>query len=340
MLVRIDRLGDVVLTTPAIKALRLSFPDAHIAMMVKPDTALALKGNPHLNEVIIYDKDGAHKSAISTLRFAMGLRKKGFNLAVIFDPGNRAHIIPYLAGIPRRIGYNEDLAFLLTDRIENLKHEGKKHEVDYNLDLLKTLGVEAGDRGPYINVDPQAAAFIAALLAKSNIGKEDKIVTLHPGSSCPSKRWAAQRFAQVADKLIEAYALKVVILGGTDPKAVACVKDVKARMSKGALFLTDGLDLSHRIALIKRSALFISNDSGPMHVAVAVGTPVIAIFGRKQPGLSPLRWGPFGRADITLHKDVGCVECLAHDCRVGFKCLEAITPAEVIEAAEKLLRLK
>ncbi len=338
LLVRTDRLGDVVLTTPAVKAVRLAYPDAYIAMMVKADTALAVKGNPYLDEVIVYDKDGRHKSVLSSVRFAIGLRKKRFDVAIIFDPSNRAHIIPYLAGIPRRIGYNENLPFLLTDRVKNVKHEGKKHEVDYSLDMLKVLGIEARDREPYIAVDSASAAFIDSLLASHGIAKEDRIVTLHPGASCPSKIWPPERFAAAADELILRYGLKIAVFSGNDNRGKACVDSVKKIMSQEAVFLRGELNLSQTIALIKRSALLISNDSGPVHIAVAVKTPVVAIFGRKQPGLSPLRWGPIGKDDIILHKDVGCLECLAHNCKMDFKCLLAIEPGEVIAAAGKLLK--
>jgi ADP-heptose:LPS heptosyltransferase len=108
-------------------------------------------------------------------------------------------------------------------------------------------------------------------------------------------------------------------------------------MGGRALVLTSGLDLAGRIALIKKAAVLVSCDSGPMHLAAALGTPVVAIFGRNQPGLSPRRWGPLGGQSITLHKNVGCAECLAHDCKSGFKCLAAVTPEEVIEAAGELL---
>lgn len=340
LLVRTDRLGDVVLTTPAIKAIRYVYPNAYIAIMVKPDTALAVKGDPYLNEIIIYDKNGKHKSIIASMRFATELRKKNFDLAIIFDPSERAHIIPYIAGIPRRIGYDEDLPFLLTDRIKNTKHEGKKHEVDYNLDILKVLEIKPQGREPYMVIDEESVVCIDELLMRYGIRKEDRIATLHPGASCPSKIWPLERFARVADELIRRYAVKVVVFSGTDKMGISCVNGVKKFMNEKAVFLNEEINLSQRAALIKRSAVLISNDSGPVHVAVAVKTPVIALFGRKQPGLSPLRWGPIGKNDIILHKDVGCLECLAHNCKLGFKCLMAIEPHEVIEAAGKLLELR
>ncbi|NQT90816.1 MAG: glycosyltransferase family 9 protein [Candidatus Omnitrophica bacterium] len=337
LLIRTDRLGDVVLTTPAIKAIRDAYPDAYIAMMVRPYAELAVKGNPYLDEVIVYDKYGKHRSIAATIRFATELRKKGFDTAVIFHPTNRAHIISYLAGIPRRIGYDGRLPFLLTDRIRSTKHEGIKHELDYNLDMLKSLDIEAKDKSLYVPVSDEARKHVDDLLVGSGINPDDRVVAIHPGASCPSKIWPSERFAKLADKLIENYGAKVVVVGGSDKRGTFCADIVRKFMLKEALFLSGKLDISQLAALLKRSVLLISNDSGPVHVAVAVGTPVVSIFGRRQPGLSPLRWGPLGPKDIVLHKDVGCAGiCLAHECRREFDCLKAISIDDALTAIRSL----
>lgn len=333
LLVRTDRLGDVVLTTPAIKAVRQAYPQAYLAMMVRPYTELAVKGNPYLNEVILYDKGGRHRSIIASIGFAMELKKKNFDLCIIFHPTNRAHIISYLAGIPRRIGYDANFSFLLTDHIRNTKHEGKKHELDYNLDLLKLLGIESEERELCVPVNDEAVKFIDELLTKSGIKKTDRVIVIHPGASCPSKIWPLERFAKLADRLIGSYGVKIVVIGGEDEKDAFCVNSVRKFMLKEALFLAGGLNISQLGALLKRAVLFVSNDSGPVHVAVAVKTPVVAIFGRNQPGLSPTRWGPLGPNDIVLHKDAGCWGvCLAHHCQRGFECLKSISVEDVFSA--------
>lgn len=350
LLVRTDRLGDVILTTPAIKVLRNSFPDAYLAMMVRPYTELVVKGNPYLNEVIVYDKYGRHRSMIASIGFAMELRRKNFDLCIVFHPTNRTHIITYLAGIPRRIGYDENFSFLLTDRIKNTKPEGRKHELDYNLDMLKLLGIEAKERQLYLPVDNEATKFIDQLLKESEIEKNDRVITIHPGASCPSKIWPSERFAKLADRLIQSYrvtpalsksglaearkgGVKIVVIGGEGQRDTFSVNSVKKFMLEEALFLSGSLNVPRLAALLKRSSLFVSNDSGPVHVAVAVKTPVVAIFGRNQPGLNPTRWGPLGSKDIVLHKDVGCSGvCLAHNCKRGFECLKAISVEDVFSA--------
>jgi ADP-heptose:LPS heptosyltransferase len=222
---------------------------------------------------------------------------------------------------------------LLTDRIKNTKHRGEKHERDYNFDLLEILGIDSKDRSLYLPIGPDDEGFIDGMLTQHGIGARDKIVTIHPGASCPSKIWPSERFAKLADRLMQAYKVKVIVIGGDDKRDEFCVNSVKKFMQQKAVFLAGSLNVLQLGALLKRSKLFISNDSGPVHVAVSVNTPVVAIFGRNQPGLSPKRWGPLGQNDIVIHKDVGCAGiCLAHNCNRSFDCLSAISVDEVFSA--------
>ena len=132
---------------------------------------------------------------------------------------------------------------------------------------------------------------------------------------------------------MQKHCIKIIVVSGKDEKDIFCANSVRKFMQNDAIFLTGKLNLRTLAALIKRSILFVSNDSGPVHVATAVGTPVVDIFGRAQAGLSPLRWGPLGPKDIVIHKDVGCKEtCLAHNCRKGFSCIRAISVDDVYNA--------
>ncbi len=337
LLARTDRLGDLVLTTTAIKAVREAYPDAHIAIIVRPYGKLLVDGNPYIDEVITYDKLGLHRSVGATIRFALRLRKARFDRAVIFHPTNRMHLITYIANIPRRVGYDNKLSFLLTDRIKNTKHKGEKHERDYTLDLLKALGISSQEKELFVALDDNARLRIEQILSNHGIAAKDTLVTLHPGASCVSKIWPSERFAKLADALIEKNNIKIAVISGKDKRDLFCAESVKGFMQKEAIFLTGGLDLRELAALLKRSVLFISNDSGPVHVATAVGTPVLDIFGRNQPGLSSLRWGPLGKKDVVIHKDVGCEGiCLAHNCKRGFACLRAISVEDVYTAIQSM----
>ncbi|OGX29243.1 MAG: lipopolysaccharide heptosyltransferase II [Omnitrophica WOR_2 bacterium RIFCSPHIGHO2_01_FULL_49_10] len=337
LIVRTDRIGDLLLSTPAIKAVREAYPGAHIAVMVQPYVEEIVDGNPYIDEVILYDKDNKHKGFFGSLGFIFELKGKKFDIAIILHPTDRSNLIPFLAGIPERVGYDKKLGFLLTKRLKDTKHLGEKHEIDYNFDVLRAVGIVAKDRTLYMPIKAEYERVIDRFMALNDIGSKDVIVAVHPGASCPSKRWPAYRFGRVADELMDKYNVRIVIIGG--PSDVKTVKEVGTGMLRSPMILSEEHSLGEVAALLKKCRLLISNDSGPVHIAVAVGTPVVSIFGRLDPGLSPQRWGPVGPNDIVIHKDVGCEECLAHNCKLSFKCLDAITVEDVLSAAERLLKL-
>jgi lipopolysaccharide heptosyltransferase II len=336
LVVRTDRIGDVLLSTPVIKTLRYNYPDAYIAMMVSPYSKDIVDGNPYLDKVIIYDKDGKHKSWWRSLKFSRNLKKKRFDLAIILHPTNRVHLVTFFAGIPKRIGYDLKIGFLLTNRIRHTKQYGEKHELEYNLDLVRYLGIEPEDKNLFMPIRPESEKWVEELFRQEGIKEKDKLLVIHPGASCPSKVWPNDRFAQVADRLIEKYSFKVLIVSG--PKDLSLAQSLIRNMQHSAINLAGKTSVSQLASILKRSRLFISNDSGPVHVASAVGVPVISIFGRNQAGLSPKRWGPTGKNDLILHKEVGCIECLAHNCVKEFACLKAISTEDVINAAESILK--
>jgi heptosyltransferase II len=336
LIVRTDRIGDVLLSTPAIKALRQAYPSSFIAMMVSPYSKEIVEGNPYLDEVIVYDKDRLHKGWFSSMKFTRELKKKRFELALILHPGNRQHMIAFFAGIHRRLGYGRKMGFLLTDRIKHLKQLGEKHESEYALDLVRFLGIEPGDNPMFMPVKAESEEWARNFLRENNISDSDKLLAVHPGASCPSKRWPGDRFAQVADKLAERFGFKVLILAG--PGDLQAASSVSGQMHSPAINLGGKTSVSQLASILKRCGLFISNDSGPVHMACALGVPVISIFGRSQAGLSPRRWGPQGANSRILHKEVGCRVCLAHNCAKGLLCLKAITAEDVLAAAEDILK--
>ena len=356
LIIRLDRLGDVILSTPVLDALRRKFPHAFIAMMVRPACREVLEGNPHLNEVIVYEKEGAHRTIRGTIRFARALRRDAFDAALVLHPSNRSHWIPWLAGIPSRIGYDRKSAWLLTHRLPHRKQEGEQHEARYALDMLQVFGVtpppawspgathvtartgrsEAGGGAqPFVPIHPEAAKRIDALFGQRAIQSTERLVAIHPSASCVSKRWMPQRFAEVADRLIAEHGVRVCVIG--DEAAGTHAQAMVGAMRRPALNLVGQVSVAELAALLKRCVLLISNDSGPVHVAAAVGTPVVDIFGRNQRGLSPQRWGPLGEGHVVLHKEVGCVTCLAHNCDIDFLCLTSLSAEEVYRAAVTIL---
>ncbi|MFA6320424.1 MAG: lipopolysaccharide heptosyltransferase II [Candidatus Omnitrophota bacterium] len=335
LIVRLDRLGDVVLSTPVIKAVREACPDGYIAFMAARHARDILEGNPYLDEVIIYEKAGREKGIASNLKFIRSLRRKKFDIALILHPTNRAHLLVSLAGIPETIGYNKKWGFLLTKRIPHSKHHGLKHEIDYVLDVLRYTGLEPKDKSLYMPVNACSERNVESIFQEHGISKNDICVAVNPGASCVSKRWGTEKFAQVAHILAEKYKAKIIIISGASDKKLG--DEVASLLQGKCVNLAGRTSVADVAGVLRRAKLFVSNDSGPVHIACAVGTPVIAIFGRSDRGLSPERWGPTGKSDIVLHEDVGCVECLAHKCKKGFMCLEAVTVDDVIAAADKIL---
>jgi heptosyltransferase-2 len=335
LIVRTDRIGDVLLSTPVIKALRDSFPNSYIAMMVRPYARDIIEGNPYLDEVILYDKNKRHKGWIASVKFAIQLKKKNFDLAVVLHPTNRVHIITFLAGITERLGYNKKFGFLLTKKVSDEKRFGVKHELEYNLDLVRLVGAQARDKSLFMPVNEVSRDYIEKFLKARGVSRSEALIAIHPGASCPSKKWPPQRFAWVADRLIEDFNARVVIVG--DVGDIHTAEKLKQAMRHEPIFACGKTTISQLACLLKRCTLFISNDSGPVHIASSLGVPVVDIFGRNEAGLSPTRWGPWGAPNVVLHKEIGCLRCLAHNCQKDFACLKAIQKEEVLQAARFLL---
>ncbi|MCX5710356.1 MAG: lipopolysaccharide heptosyltransferase II [Candidatus Omnitrophica bacterium] len=338
LIVRTDRIGDALLSTPVIKAIRSAYPQSYIAMMVAPAARDIIEGNPYLDEVIIYDKDSRHKSLPASMRFARILAKKHFDLALILHPTNRSHMVTFFAGIPRRIGYDRKMGFLLTDRLHHTKQLGEKHEMEYALDLVRYLGIEPKDKDLFMPIKKDSEEWAEKFLQSEGISKNDKLLAIHPAASCISRIWPQERFAELADKLAEKYGFKILIIAGSDPSHINIARKVTEKMKQRAVNLSGKISLSQLASVLKRCQLYVSSDTGPMHIASTVGVPVVCLFGRSQAGLSPKRWGPLGKKSRVIHKDTGCVACLAHNCVKGFACFKAIRVEDVINAADSLLK--
>ncbi len=328
-------MGDLILSTPVLRTLRAAFPDAYLGMAIADEYKPLLQGHPDLNALFLYDKKGEHRSALGTLKFARQIKEHRFDTALILHSTNRAVLTAVLAGIPRRVGYARRLGWLLTDAVPYIKSEGTVHEIDYNLQLVKRLGVETADRTTSVALDASAEPAVTQFLAENGLtGKP--FAVLHPGASCPSKRWPEERFAQLGDWIVGRYQMPVVVMTG--PAERTAGQRVIERMKTPAVSAAGRFNIGELSWLLKKASILISNDSGPVHLACAVGTPVISIFGRWGGGLSPARWGPAGPRAAALHHDIGCRPCLAHRCTIGFVCLRAVTVEEAAASVDFLLK--
>lgn len=335
LVTRLDRIGDFVLSTPVFEALRKRYPSAHITAMTFIENQDLIKGNPYINDFVLYDKKGRERGWLGNWLFARRLAKRKFDIAIHLHSMNRAHLVSFLAGIPIRLGWTRKASWALTHGFEDVKSEGLKHESEYNFDLLKPLGVICPDNPrPFFYLQPEAEQSLNQLLRQRGI--EGSFMVLNPTASCPSKMWPPYRFADLATELWQTYRQTIVITGSAADGPVA--QKIKAASSAPIVDLTGQLTLSMLGCLMKKSSLLISNDTGPVHIASAVGTPVVSIFGRNQPGLSPTRWKPLGENVRVVWKDVGCNPCLAHNCHISFLCLDVITVEDVLREAESLMQ--
>lgn len=297
LLVRTDRIGELLLTTPAFCSVRESFPGAKITLVVRPSSAAVVEGNPCVDSIVKVDPDSDLDSLSKRLRFVHFLAGSGFDMAIIFNPNKLFNIAAFLAGIPMRVGYDRKLGFLLTDAIEDRKYLCERHEVEYNLDLVRAAG--AGNLSnrlyfPLAEEDEQSAERISRDTGIAGRA----FVAVHAGTSNPDKLWPTDRFALVCDKMIDGFGVKIVLVGGEEERRTA--GEVKAKMRNTAIDFTGRLTLKEFGAFLKKSSFLLSCDSGPVHVAVAVGTPVVAIFGESRPGGSSKRWGPYGPGNIIV----------------------------------------
>jgi len=333
LIIRTDRLGDIIISTPVISNLRKCFPDAHIAFMCRPYVKDVLGKNPYLDEVIVYDKYGKHKSFWGSFKFLLQLRKFFFDWAIILHPTNRVHWIVFLSRIKLRAGWNEKMGCLLNKKIKHNKQKGEKHELEYTLDILRSLSIPIVDKRTYFPVTEEAVTNIRKMLKACSIEANQKIIVIHPSASCVSKRWPLEHFFQLIKLLNANLPHRLIIISSLEEKGMLD----KLVDNSSVIDLRGKCTISEIGALIKRSDLFISNDSGPVHIAASLNIPVISIFGRSDPGLSPLRWGPLGLNSAYLHKPADCPRCLAHNCKKNFECLFAIKPEEVYSLACRMI---
>jgi len=350
LLIRPDHLGDLLFTTPALRALRAAFPQARITGLIGPWAEAVVTSNPSLDEVMLCPFPGftrqPKKSFIEPYivlrRYARLLREKEFDLAVVlrFDHWWGA-LLAYLAHIPRRVGYDiAEVRPFLTDAIP---YVSGRHEVEQNLALMEAAGVQ-GEHPITPSAYPlefplnaQDREFAPRYLAEQGVGDNDPLVCIHPGAGAPVKLWRNEGWAQVADALVEKYAAKV-ILTGADSEA-PLVQAIAERMACQPIIAAGQTTLRQLAALLARCRLVLGADSGPLHLAVAVGSPTVHLYGP----VDSRTFGPWGDPSrhIVLISDMDCIPCNRLDYRVGeledHRCVWNISEAQVTEAARRLL---
>lgn len=332
-------LGDAVMCEPALRGLRKLFPDAQIALLVKPAVADLFVGHPALTRVLTYDSKGRHAGLPGKWALAGQLRRQGFDLAVLFQNAFEAAFLSFLAGVPRRYGYATDgRSLLLSDSVAVPDRRMLVHQVRYYWDLLKPLGLTSDPPAPELVVFPEEEEAMAERFAKGGLTATDVVIGINPGSTYGgAKRWLPERFAEVTDRLSRTIRespgrqVSVVIFGAAGEERLG--QEIAERLPLPALVLSGATTIRELMAALKRCAMLLTNDTGPMHIASAFQVPVVAIFG-------PTDWrttSPFGNAHAIVRQPVDCAPCLLRECPIDHRCMTRVTVDHVHEAATKQL---
>jgi len=364
IVIKLRHIGDVLLSVPVFRALRENYPQAHISAIVNSGTEDVLTGNPLINEVIVFDrgikKINPLQKYLKELSFLKMIRAKGFDMAVDLTSGDRAAVISRVSGARYRLAYTPGnngffgKKYLYTHLA---RKDGGQHMVLQNLDVVKQFGISTDNLGVDIFIPEDARKFVKNILVNSNTSEGSRIVHIHPTSRWFFKCWKDEYMAEVISWLIDKgikvivtsspdkkeldKAKKILSLAGDSPDSTArpphADKPVNLGQSLQLIDLCGKTTIKQLAAISEASDIFFGVDSAPMHIAAAVGKPVIALFGPTGDA-----WKPWGKNPTIISKDMECKPCQKGVCDKFElrRCLELITPDEVITALSANLKLK
>ena len=348
LLVRLRLIGDVIFTTPAVRAIRRHYPDARISYIVEEEAAPVIRGNPHLDQVIVATSPHAPGRLRADLALARWLRGERYDLAIDFHGGPRSSMLTWLSGAPKRIGFEVvGRSWMYTTRVPRPRVLRPRHSVQTQWDLLLPLGIAPPDPGTdptEMPADPVAAAAVDRRLAGAGVRQEAPVIVVHVSAGNPFRRWPAESFVDLICLLASNDSRRRIVLtsGPSDADAAGRIAEV-ARHTLGtarraAVLQIGEFNLTELRALLDRASLYIGGDSGPLHVAGTTGVPIVGLYG---PTL-PVRSEPWrGASFISGAAEAGplpCRPCDQRRCEPGdFRCLTGISAESVAGLAERAL---
>lgn len=325
--------GDALMTTPAVTAIRHNFPNACISMLVVPWVMDLFIHNPYVDEVIPYFREGRHKGLQGKLALIRELKEQKFDLSILLQNAFEAALLAWGARIPRRVGYNTDLRGPLLTQAVALRPEYKKmHQTEYYLAMIRDLGLAASGSDMILPVPDEYNSRIIQRLKEYGFGGKP-LIALAPGATYGSaKMWPGKRFSLLAAEVVRHWGARLIILGSDQEKGVG--NDIVGSVGKdAAVNLCGATSLLEAAAWIRQATLFISNDSGLMHMAAALSKPQLAIFGPTD----RITTGPRNRKAVIISHETACAPCLKVSCPTDHRCMESITVEEVFEAVGQIL---
>jgi lipopolysaccharide heptosyltransferase II len=348
LLVRLRLIGDVVFTTPAIRAIRRHYPHARITYIVEEEAADVVRRNPHLDAVIVAPSPHARGRLRADIALIRRLRREKYDLAIDFHGGPRSSLLTWLSGAPQRIGYDIfGRAWMYTTRVPRPRALRPRHSVVSQWDVLSPLGIAPPD--PEIDAtempdDPEATSRVEGRLAEAGISSDSAVIVIHVSAGNPFRRWPSASFVDLVCRLASHHTKRRIILtsGPSDRAAAAAIAtDARARLApdqRAAVVECGEFDLVELRALIARAALYIGGDSGPLHIAGTTSVPTVGLYGPTLPVRSqPFRSARFisAAAEVT---DLPCRPCDQRRCEPGdFRCLTGISADAVAALAERAL---
>jgi heptosyltransferase-2 len=330
-------LGDTVLTLPLISEVRRRFPVRRLSLLCLPPSRDLLQDHPAIDEIIVFDKKYSHRGWSGLRRVAAAVRQKDFTLALTPHKSLRSAVLLYLAKIPYRVGFRESRGWFLFHR--RAERNPRLHDVERNLSVLRAFGVAPEECARTIDLPPDASIEQAVdqKLQKLGVNENGLIVGVSPGSVWPTKRWSVEGFAALVRLLRQQHGCQVLLFGGQEDASV--VQEIQNRCGQIAVNLVGEIGLRELAAAIGRCRVFVTNDSGPMHVAVARRIPTVAVFCATTPDLG---FYPHTSNAIVVQRELSCRPCASHGgrrCPLGTEdCIRGVRPATVLHAVEKLLR--
>jgi len=333
-------LGDAVMCEPALRAVKRLWPDATVSLLAKPAVAELFMHHPALNAILSYQDKGRHGGWLGKWTLVGELRRTGYDAALLFQNAFEAALLAFGAGIPRRIGYATDgRSLLLTDPVAVPDRQKSVHQVQYYWNVLKPFGLDGEPTQPALVLSAEEEQAMAARLEQSGIWRTDVTIGINPGSTYGgAKRWLPDRFAETANRLSRkleeesGQRAAVVIVGAKGEEGLG--REIAARLTGRSVVLSGATTIRELMAAIKRCALLLTNDTGPMHVASAFQVPIVAVFG-------PTDWrttSPAGTAHTIVRQPVDCAPCLLRECPIDHRCMTGVSVDRVYHAAVEQLR--
>lgn len=325
--------GDAVMSTPFIKAVRKNFSNADISLLSKPWVSSVYENNPHIDQIITYDDSGRHKGFLGKARLAGDIAKEGFDLSLLLQNAFEAALITWMSSIPMRLGYDTDgRRIFLTHPIHRYESLKKLHQIDYYLEILKNAGFSSVDSDMEIFISDDEKNKAIRFLKNIGCTENSLIIGINPGAAFgTAKRWFPERFSQVCNKLKKSMESFFLIFGSPGEKELG--EKISRSIGSHCINLCGQTSLREAISLIELCNFFLTNDSGLMHVAAALHIPQIAIFGPTDHTTT----SPRNSNSHIIRIPVKCSPCMKQDCPTDHRCMDVISADNVYEMASKIL---